>query len=391
MMVVVASKHPFLWDRNWRNFVFPLFPSPFTRKHYYRECVPSISPVLNVVSILISSITSELFTMFQEQQGLRECKSSPSPINKQISSLYSPSQSTMNPPKRRSRLFCRSPPAPRPSFAIYDRDDDMCYNYRNNDERLLSCGSPVGIALSIFYRLQRTGVFSGVQLSSEVIQILDERQLIKHGCARQSKRLLLSRVRDIPDPKARSDFAELLARHAKQGDLNGVSLRLEVCRDTCIQLPLLESLSVAFERQSVEQLILQIDTKDKSGSTEHLTLLEQQQYSTRLISQVLRRLVRIPRNELFLSIECDGSSKAERACMNVFRALRNCRHEISPSCEVRVVLHNDMFHTPGISESLASCCNVVSDLRLQSASTFTFKSLSILLRSASHGSSSPVP
>ena len=295
----------------------------------------------------------------------------------------------MNLSRRRGRLFGSSSKsrcfALSSSLAVYDTDDDKCYDYYDNDEPD-KAGFPVAVALAIFHNLQRTGVFRGGQLSREVLQILDERELIKHGCARQSKRLLLGHVRTIPDPSVRSDFAELLARHAKQGDFSQLSLRLEVCRDTCLQVPLLAAFANAFERHSVEQVTLQINSKEKPGGV--VATLDEKQFSPRLLTQLLRKLVQVPRSELFVSVECDGSSSGDLACMDIFRALRSCRNDISPSCEVRVVVHHDIFRTSEISESLASCCNVVHCLRLPTASRFSFKSLSSLLRSTSLSSNS---
>lgn len=286
--------------------------------------------------------------------------------------------------RRRGRLFGSSSKsrcsASYSCLAVYDQDDDMCYDYHDNDEPD-KASFPVAVALSIFHNLQRTGVFRGGHLSREVLQVLEDRELIKHGCARQSKRLLLGHVRTIPDPSVRSDFAELLARHANQGDLSQLSLRLEVCGDVCLQVPLLEAFANAFAPKSIEQITLQIDAKRTPGGT--VSTFDKEQFSPRLLTQLLRKLVQVPRSEFFVSIECDGSSSGDLACMDIFHALRSFRKDISPSCEVRVVVHQDIFRTAEISESLVSCCNVIHGLRLPASSRFTLKSLSSLLRSTS--------
>lgn len=260
--------------------------------------------------------------------------------------------------------------------ASYDNSDDSCYDYNDTCD---FGGPSVAAALAIYRDLRRTGAVKG-QITKEIFQALEDREFIRLGCARQSKGLLLGHIGHIPDPGVRQDLMVLLARYAAQGDLREVTLRLNISDSENLKSIIPDFVRV-FPRKSLSKVTLQVIAKggkeDEKKAWNHSS-----NFLLLWFAQFLRHLVQVAENELLISVECDESLTATTACVNLLRVLQSCRTELPVDCNVRVFIYGGRLnHNPGIPASVSSCCNVLNDLRLQSSSAFTLKSLAGLLRS----------
>ena len=276
--------------------------------------------------------------------------------------------------RRRRRRLCSTRDVK--LCASYDESDDLSYDYHDNCD---FGGYPVAAALAIYRDLRRTGAISGV-ITREIFQALEDRQLIRLGCARQSKRILLCHIGRIPDPCVRQDLMVLLAGHAAMGDLREVTLRLKITDDAHL-VSFLPDFVKAFPQRSLSKLTLQVIAKG-AKECETKACSDNSTFLRLWFTQFLKHFVQVPENELIISLECDESPAAATACVNLLRVLRSCGNRVPLGCNVRVFIYGGgLTHNPSIPASIAACCNVVDDLRLQSFSAFTLKSLAGLLRS----------
>uniref|UniRef100_A0A7S3P899 Uncharacterized protein n=1 Tax=Amphora coffeiformis TaxID=265554 RepID=A0A7S3P899_9STRA len=267
-------------------------------------------------------------------------------------------------------------------YASYDESDGSCYDYPNECD--FGC-SAVAAALAIYRDLRRTGAISGV-ITREVFQELQDRQLIRLGCTRQSKRILLCHIGRIPDPCVRQDLMELLAGHATTGDLRDVTLRVD-STDNPHLVSFLPDFVKAFPTRSLSKVTLQFIARGSERNGEKGWSFNSN-FLLLWFSEYLNKFLQVPTSELIISFECDDSPAAAAMCVNLLRVLRSCGNKLYIGCKVRVLIYGGRFaHKLGIPASIAACCNVVDDLRLQSSSAFTLKSLAGLLRSTDLASS----
>jgi len=275
--------------------------------------------------------------------------------------------------RRRRRIRCSRDAS---MYASYDESDGFCYDYADKCD--YGC-SAAAAALAVYRDLRRTGAICGI-ITREVLQELEDRELIRLGVACQSKRILLCHIGRIPDPCVRQNLMELLARHATTGDLCEVTLRVD-STDNPHLASFLPDFVKAFSARSLSKLTLQFIAKDTVGSKKK-GWMSNDKFLFLWFSQYLNKFVQVPTNELIISLECDDSPTAAAMSVNFLRVLRSCGNQVYIGCNVRVFIYGgSLAHNPGIPASVAACCNVVDDLRLQSSFAFTLKSLARLLRS----------
>lgn len=233
--------------------------------------------------------------------------------------------------------------------------------------------------------MKRTGSLPTIRLTSAIIKVLDELNLIKLACERQSGRICLYTIPDAGLP-SQIEFMHLLARHANQRDLLEVSLPVDL-NEYVANLSFLEQFTNSFEEQSLDKLTLRLVTSQHHHqlSKETNAMSRYRTHGLPWLSQSLKLLTKVPRKELYLSIEWNGSAVAERECEDFFRLLsRHCSDRISPDCYVRVSIRgsNSLTRFPvSFYESVAACHHVITDIRLQEMSACKVVSLETLLMS----------